>query len=168
MPLAPLQKATSNGYNLDIQKIVARHERTSNATATSGGTEQPILRIDNIPLIGGCLYSIYTSPMYCSVSVANDVPRLSLRVNNAGVATITSNQIATAQLKVTSTTADECQQVAGHYVPGSNETLSVLLSTLRGGGTGAITIKGGTNAPNPIQLYVVNLGIDPGATGTNL
>jgi hypothetical protein len=89
-------------------------------------------------------------------------------VSNSGVATIASNQIATAQLKVTSTTADESQQVTGHYVPGTSETLSVLLSVARAAGTGVITVKGGTNAPTPIQLYIVNLGVDPGATGTNL
>lgn len=147
-------------------RLIARHKRTSNATATSGSTEQRIMRIDSIALTGGKLYRICTGPIIVDGSVANDAVRLILRASSSGTATTSSTQLAIDQTVVPNISLPQALLVDADYAPAGDETLSVLVSYVRQSGTGVFQALG--DATFPMLLRVYDCGDDPGDTGTDI
>jgi hypothetical protein len=150
----------------DGPRLIARHKRTSNASATSGTTEKSIMRIDGIALTGGKIYRICTNRIIVDGSVANDSCRLVLRVSNSGTATTSSTQLAIDQKVVPNISLPEGLLVDADYAPAGDETLSVLVSYVRQSGTGVFQALG--DPTFPMLLRVFDSGDDPGDTGTDL
>lgn len=148
------------------QGVIARGNRTSNSTATSGTTEQGVLRVDSIPVYAGRLYRIWTGPIIIDGSVANDAVRMVLRGDTTGSATTSSTQLAIAQGVVSNIALPETFEIDIPYVPVSDGTLSVLLSIVRQSGTGVFQALGSSTIP--INLVVSDQGLDPGDTGTDI
>lgn len=150
----------------NVPRIIARGQRTSNSTATSGTTEQGVLRVDSISLTGGKLYRIFTGVILVDGSVANDVCRLVVRASNSGTATTASTQLGISQTVVTNTSFPEPLSVNVAYAPGSDETLSVLISIVRQTGTGVFQALAASTFP--MDLFIQDCGTDPGDTGTDI
>jgi hypothetical protein len=148
------------------QGVIARGNRTSNSTATSGTTEQGVLRVDSIPVYAGRLYRIWTGPIIIDGSVANDAVRMVVRASTSGSATTASTQLAIAQGVVSNIALPECFEIDIPYAPASDGTLSVLMSIVRQSGTGVFQALGASTIP--INLVVSDEGLDPGDTGTDI
>lgn len=144
--------------------VIARGRRTSNSTAASA--ETAVLRVDNVALKSGNLYYVTTNVFQIDTTVANDSARALLRVSTSGAATTSSTLLTFGQAVLPSATTPDTISVAAFYVPAGDETLSVLLSHIRNAGTGNIQIQLG--ATFPLDLFVIDCGVDPGDTGVDL
>lgn len=139
--------------------------RNSNSSTTT--TEIGVLRIDDIPILSGHRYKIETNSITLHSSVANDVVRATIRyTTDASTPTTSSTQLCDAQLSAVNTTFPATSIASGSYVPGSNQTLSVLLTVSRQTGTGNAQLLG--SATFPIELYINDLGPDSGDVGVDV
>jgi hypothetical protein len=120
--------------------VIARGRRTTNSTAAA--TEQSVLRLDNVSVLLGRVYWIGTGPLGLDTTVASATGAMV----NASFA--------------------ESVDCGAFYVPSADEVLSILLTTSRSTGTGNISLAASATAP--IDLYVVDMGTDPGDTGVDL
>jgi hypothetical protein len=151
--------------DVNLRKASSRGIRTTNSTTTT--TEVGVLRLDGITVTLGRLYLIETSTLVLSSTVANDVLRCPLRASTAGAAGTGSTQVGMAQATMPNTTNPGPGLVARClYVPGATGTLSVLLSVARQQGTGNVSILAASTFP--IQLWVHDMGPDPGDTGVSI
>lgn len=157
---------SDNGVSPLPQGVIARGNRASNSTATSGTTEQGVLRVDSIPVYTGRLYRISTGPLIIDGSVANDAVRVILRGDTTGSATTSSTQLAISQGVVPNISLPERFEIDIPYAPAADGTLSVLLSIVRQSGTGVFQVLGASTIP--INLVVSDEGLDPGDTGVDL
>lgn len=146
--------------------VIARGRRTSNSSSTSSTTELGVLRVDSVSLTSGNLYLISTGSVLVDASVAADIYIARLRISTSGNATTSSTQLVATQRSVASISQPEDSVLAAFYAPAADETLSVLLTIQRTSGTGVFLAVGATTTP--IDLYVVNCGIDPGDSGTDI
>lgn len=143
--------------------IVAWGNRTSNSTTTT--TEIGVLRIDNIPIISGRAYRIWSSPMQVYSNVANDVVRAQVRGNTGGVATTGSGQIGNSVSNVqtaTGTSFPDSRVLTEIYNSVVTGSLSVLLTVARTTGTGNAQILAG------MDLVVEDIGLSQGDTGVDI
>lgn len=139
--------------------------RTSNSSTTT--TEIGVLRIDDIPILSGHRYKIETNSITLHSSVANDVVRATIRYTTDGsTPTTSSTALCDAQLSAVNTTFPATNLASGSYVPGSNQTLSALLTVSRQSGTGNAQLLG--SATFPIELYINDFGPDSGDVGTDV
>lgn len=146
-------------------QIVRRGRRVTNSTAS--GSEQEVLRVDSIPVIAGRAYHIVANPMVIDTSVANDIGRILLRIDETGAnATVSSTLIALGQQRLADAANGNTIQAAVSRLASVDGTWSVLLSTSRVSGTGLISVNGAST--NPIELLIFDCGIDPGDTGVDL
>ncbi len=159
---------TVEELNLAAQRIVARGRRITNSSTTT--TEIGVLRLDDIPLKGGRLYWVGTNSVGVDTGNTGDTARLNLRYTTDGSTPSTSSTVLTmGQAKPVDIAVAESIHVDALYAPGSDETFSVLLSVQRAAGSGAaVGVTAGTGQPGPIDLYIVDLGEDPGDTGTDI
>ncbi len=150
-----------------VPKIVGRGERTSSGTATAG-TEQPYMRVDNIPIVSGVAYKIWISPLTFDSTVAGDTIQVRLRANTAGVATIASTQLTL--LCDDSKSASGFQKTKGMallYIASTTGNLSLLISYIRVAGTGNVRLFAASDLP--CQMVVETYGIAPPSdTGQDL
>ena len=139
--------------------------RTSNSSTTT--TEVGVLRIDDIPILSGHRYKIETNSITLHSTVANDVVRATLRYTTDGsTPTTSSTQLCDAQLSAVNTTFPATSIASGSYVPGSNQTLSVLLTVSRQTGSGNAQLLGSSTFP--IEIYINDLGPDSGDVGVDI
>lgn len=145
--------------------LVARGRRTTSSTASA--SEQSVLRIDNVPVVSGRVYYITTNPLLVDTSVANDIGRVNLRIDETGAAATTaSTQITSGQQRLEDATNGR-QVMAGTSRSASATGLwSILMSTSRVSGSGNISLVGASTLP--IELFVYDCGEDPGDTGVDL
>jgi len=136
---------------------VARGQRDSSSTTTTT-TEQPVMRIDAIAMVSGRRYEYHLSPVIVNSTVAADLISVRLRYSTTGAATITSTVIA--DMEVASKSAGGSQLTQGMtvgYSPTGNETVSVLLTVVRSGGTGTVgLVVAGTPAAPPVWDAATN------------
>lgn len=149
--------------------ILGRAERTTTSAYTSGSTELPILRLDAVPIVSGRLYHVRVVNVHIDGSATStDMARGYLRVSTAGAATVASTQLAASSLPVPDTNGIASgTDVEGDYVAAATGTLSVLFSIAKvtGGGVNFRTVGG---AGFNLVLTVIDTGVDPGNTGTDL
>lgn len=146
-----------------MPKLVARGRRTSNQT--SAGAESGILRIDFPTPIIGHAYYIFTSAVDATPSAAGLAGHVTLRLRTDGVAaTNASTQIAAGYVECATASAPRNSAVASTiYVPvGGDVALSIFMGWLLVGGAGTITANGG--ATTPIELFVMDMGVDVGTS----
>lgn len=168
MALAALQKVTAATYNTDIQKIVARGRRVT-TTSNSTGTAVGVMRIDDVAIKGGYVYAVCTNSLALSTSVANNTIRAFVTYTTDGSTPTTSSSTlpggATQQVPESTSQSDN-SAIFALYPCGTDETLSLLLCVNRTTGSGNGFIF--ADATNIIDLWLINLGPDPGDTGVDI
>ena len=142
---------------------VAWTKRGTTAT-TSGGTELPLLRLDNVIFAAGRSYMIIVSGLRIDMVTATEHFKFNLRLNTAGTATIASTPVltrseATADL-------DTMSPIIAFRRPSSAETGSLLLSIIRTAGASNATVQ--ADDDNDIQFSVQDLGLAVADTGVVL
>jgi len=161
------QTPTADEINVAVSygTVVGRGRRETNSTAASA--EQSVLRVDGISLKSGNLYWIASGPLRPVTTVANDVHSVILRIDVAGAAaTTSSSQLQNQRVTSAATGTLDHVDIGAFYVAVADVTLSVLLSTARVSGTGTIAL--GAASTVPIDLFVIDCGVDPGDTGVDL
>src|SRR5436305_7654672 len=98
--LADLVNAHDSALVGELRLLKYGTRTTASSTTT---TEVGVLRVDNIPVIAGRLYLIYTTPLAIVSTVANDTPRANLRTSTSGTATTASGQVDLMQIPIPST-----------------------------------------------------------------
>ena len=147
-------------------RLIGRGARTSNSTAAAA--EQPVLRVDGLPLVAGNQYFVHVPSVNMAATVANDRGNLNLRFNQTGTATITSTiiQIANSNL-LPASPSGSLMTIGATFTATSNSGVgSALLTHSRFAGAGNISLQGGVQFP--IELLIYDLGPDVGDTGVDL
>jgi len=147
--------------------VVKRARRVTNTATTTG--ELGALRLDSIPIKAGYFYKICTSPLFVVGTATADVNGVSLRASTSGVATTASGQLTQVQMPCGSTLHPPgFPSIVLPYISAVDQTLSVLLSVLRGtSGTGTASLQVNTTFPS-VDLWVECRGLDTGDTGVVL
>lgn len=148
-------------YNTDTRKLVGRGRRETDSSTTT--TETGVLRIDGLALKSGRHYRVSTTPMQINSSVLNDVVTVRFRYTTDGsTATTSSTQLGqiTADHNIS---AGKGAPLQGEVTPGSDQTVSLLLTVGRTSGSGNALIEG--NAIYPICIWVDDHGPDSGNVG---
>jgi len=145
--------------------IIARHRRTTTSTTTT--TEVGVVRLDDIPVLLGRLYHIYTSSIQLASSVNNDGLAANLRHTTDGSTPSPSSTVLTSfRNQQVNATTGFTGVISVVFAPGSDLALSLLLCVARITGTGNAQMSG--SATFPIDLVIEDIGVDPGSTGTNI
>lgn len=167
MTVSAGQVPTAAELNLEFLpgNVIKRGSRPTTSTAASGA--QGVLRVDSIALKAGRRYLIRTNTLIIRSTVANDRGTARLSMSTSGTATTGSTLYAAANTPNIDSTVDGAELKPGFfYTPAIDETASVLLWTQRLSGTGNITlaVTGGIT----IDLEVIDCGVDPGDSGTDI
>lgn len=146
-------------------RCIGRGRRLSNSSTTT--TEIGVLEVDDIPIKAGRLYRIESSSVLLVTSVANDTAVARIRITTDGSTPTTSSTLLTQSAERIEVTANGgYAHVVGTYAPAVDETLSVLLSVARASGTGNISMN--FSSLVPIEVWVMDMGEDPGDTGVDI
>jgi hypothetical protein len=168
MPIGAGEIVTADQYNRDTEKIIARGRRLT-TSGGSTGTAVAVLRLDDVPIAGGYLYGIRTSPRALLCTSTGASCRAQIHYTTDGTTPTTSSTVlpgAVTQSISGAVSQSTNSPILGLYAPGSAETLSLLLSVIRSAGAGTVTIF--ADATNTMDLWIENMGIDPGDTGVDL
>lgn len=145
--------------------ILAIGIRTTNSSTTT--SEVGVLRLDDVPITGGHRIEVKTNSITLHSSVNADVVRAIIRYTTDGsTPTTSSTALCDAQLTVNNTTFPTTSIASGTYVPASNETLSALLTVSRQSGSGNAQLLGSSSFP--LELTIVDLGVDSGDVGVDI
>lgn len=146
-------------------RIIGRGRRIT--TSTASASEQSVLRVDGIPVVAGNVYVIMTNPIILDTTVANDVGRINLRIDETGAAATTASTIiAVAQQRLDDATNGNSCAVSTTRLASADASWSILLTTSRVSGTGNISIV--SSSSSPIEIVVYDCGVDPSDTGVDL
>lgn len=145
--------------------IIAGYARPTQKAATTG--EHGQLRIDNISVLSGRAYRFYTCPLNLD-GAAIDIFIAQLRYSTAGSATTASTVMpgSYAAMRQADPNSAEAVTVDTVYQPGSNQTLSVILTEAGVVFGTACTVQVG--AGEGCALYVEDIGAAITLTGTAL
>src|SRR5690242_17581320 len=131
--------------------VIAWWSRTTTKTFLAAGAEVPVLRIDNIPLLGGVHYTFETNSLNLATA-AGETGIVYARLSTAGVATTASASIGSTEGSCNAVYQPRTSlTLVANYTPGGNVTASVLLGLARSGGSGNVDLVG--SAGQPIILY---------------
>lgn len=165
MTFSALQELTADDLNDQYTGIVARIERTSTSSGTTGTTELPVLRGDNIVCKAGRAYR-FSFQGVVSSTVNDDGFTTRLRLQTGGSnATTSSTEVARDPRQTLSAQGSAGSSLSYTHCPASDQTVSVLLSLVRTQGTGVLTVQAINNL---IQIIVEDLGFAPATSGTAL
>lgn len=164
MPALAGEPADPAQYNTDIKKRIARGLRTTDSSTTT--TEVGVVRLDGVPVKAGRTYTISTNSLSPLSGTANDYAGLKIRVSTTGTATTSSTALIVTQGRITGANGNESWGVSVTYNPAADETLSILLTVSLVSGTGSASVSG--SATIPIELWVDDMGADPGNTGVSI
>jgi hypothetical protein len=150
------------------QGIVAWAQRTT-ATSTTTAADAGVLRLDSVALVAGRQYRIWTSPLHLDSSVVNDEVRARIRYSTSGTATTASSVLpgATVHTRQTDANVSEDKSISVVYVPGANQTLSLLLCVGRIAGTGNASLAN-SDLELTLHMAVEDIGPAVAQTGTSL
>jgi len=157
--------ANPGTYNDDIRKSVARGRRETNSSTTT--TEVAVMSLDGIAVKAGRSYRCSTSPVQCDSSVATDTVRVYFRyATGADTPTTSSTVLQWNQIRLSDAAVTEGITLDTRYHPASDGVLSLLLSVNRSAGSGNVGLVG--SAEYPIEMFVDDMGPDPGNTAVAL
>lgn len=146
-------------------RCIGRGRRLSNSSSTT--TEIGVLELDDIPIKAGRLYKVETSSLLLVTSVANDTVVARLRTTTDGSTPgVASTLLTQSAERIEVTGNGGYAHVVGTYAPAVDETLSVLLSVARVSGTGSVSMN--FSSAVPIEVWVMDMGEDPGDTGVDI
>lgn len=138
-------------------------KRETNSTGTT--TEVGVLRLDNLHPVFGRRYLIHTGTALGDSTVANDVASSFLRIDTTGAAATTVSTLIQQcpDVQVNAASPVNLAVEVSRTPAAAGEVWSVLLSVVRVSGTGTVVMIAG--ATFPVELFVEDLGPDPGDTG---
>lgn len=162
------QIMTADLFNRKVRKNIAHARRLTNSTASTG-SPVGVIRMDDIPIRAGIQYRISWKARTDS-SVANDVCYGEIRYTTDGSTPTTSSTQLPGSVGETGQTdggVGFSLYATTYYSPLVNETLSILLTVTRGSGTGNNVLYA-DGATNVTDIYIDDMGDEPGLTGTNV
>lgn len=140
--------------------------KATDETWVNGGGEVTYLRLDNIPIVANVAYIFETSSLLGNCATAGDTGNVILRGSTSGTAGTASPELTSVDINANSPFASRNSNVISWvYQSGSNQTLSLLISISKVGGTANFTLQGATRAT---QLRVMTVGTYPGDTGVSV
>lgn len=158
------EDVTADALNDEIEPlargVIAWANRQTTSTGTTTTTGVGVLRIDDVPITGGRAYRVWSNPLGCFSTVANDDVGVRFRYTTDGSTPTTSSASlsgAITQNRVLSTTNGMFQVIDALYYPAANETLSILLNVYRVAGTGTVTLF--ASASFPMNIYITDVGL---------
>lgn len=146
-------------------QLVSWGSRATNSTTTTT-TEIGVLRVDSIPAISGIGYMVWSTPLAGDSTVTTDEIGMRARFDTTGAAATTASAImpgTTLEYRQADANVSEERVFSTLYVPGANQTLSILLTVRRIAGTGNVSILGTANIPT--AMFVTAAGTAPADTG---
>lgn len=158
-------------FNDKVRRRVARARRTSDSSASTSTTEVAVLRLDDIPLRNGRNYRI-TWTLNFDVATNADSMRGVLRYTIDGNSPTTASAVlpgSAAEVEITDAAVFEHIHCETDYTPvtGGDEPFSVLLTIRHNQGVSSSIAEADTSTFHT-QIYIDDMGDDPGNTGTNL
>lgn len=161
------QTLTASLLNQKVRKCVARARRTTNSSATTSTTSVGVLRLDDIPVRAGVTYRV-TYKLTGDTVTATDTLRALIRYTTDTTTPTTSSTLLLGtggETSFSSGSSGSTLVVTTDYVPVADESLSLLLCIQHTLGTSAIIAQadGGIFLT---EMYVDDMGDDPGNTGT--
>lgn len=167
MALTALQKVTAAQYNDDTRKIIARGRRTSSSTPASAA--QGVLRLDDIAVTGGRIYKVWTNTLVLLNSTAGNAASVRISYTTDGsTPTTASPMLCIGNTPDVPSAGDGANvMLCGIFVAAPGDVLSLLLYTIRhvSGDAGNVSIFAGAT---PIEMFVEDIGEDPGDTGVDI
>lgn len=158
------QIASPADYITDTRKLIGRGSRTTSSSTTT--TETSVLRIDGVSLKANRHYRITSSVLFTSSSVNNDVVTVRLRSTTDGTTATTSSTQIGQNNAIWNFAAGPGETVCADVNPGSDVTMSLLLTVGRTAGTGNVSILGASTFP--ISVWIDDMGPDTGNIGIAL
>lgn len=171
--LAAGQVLTATLLNSKLRKRIARAKRITNSTVSTSTTYIPVLRLDNVPLQAGRNYSV-TWKGHFQVATATDVLSAGLFHATDGTVATTSKSFlpgSTGNVDFAVVQQTPVVTVVVDYSPPVDQYLSLLLAFAHlSGGSGGTSnsFMVANNAGFTTEIYVDDMGDDPGDTGTDL
>lgn len=150
---------------LNARQNKVRGNRQTNSSGT-GTTEIGVLRLDGIAITSGRLYRVACGPLVPASTVTNDVVRVTIRYSTSGSATTSSTVLNIAQSVCANTSFPPTSAISDILAPGVTGTLSIILTVVRMAGTGTVSVLGAPT--DPINMWIEDIGTDPGDTGIDL
>jgi hypothetical protein len=160
--------ARTYAANVNMIGVVARAVRTSAKTPIT--SETGYLRLDDIPVVAGYAYKIYTSNLTPDSTADGEIGAIRLRVaQNAApgtAATTSSTQIGMMRDYQDANANGALTPLITDYFAATDGYLSVILTAQRVTALGTFQLF--ASATEPCHLIVECIGIDPGDTGVSL
>lgn len=142
--------------------IIARGNKTTAVGPTNANIEMPVLRVDGVPLKNGYSYLILCANLRNGKTTGTDRQKWVLRWNNAGTATISSNELGRSETGIPDA-ATNSPWIMGWVDSGADQTASFLLSLQK------LTVSSSTlttsTDPGGISILVIDCGITAPNTG---
>lgn len=169
MELVAGQVLTATLLNARLRKRIARARRTSNSSGSTSTTAVAVMRLDDKPLIAGHNYKITWKGNF-DTTTTTDTMRGYIRYTTDGSTPTTSSAILPGSggevVFVNASSAAICT-VETDYTPVLNEILSLLLCIQHNIGTSSCILQA-DGSTFTTDMYIDDMGEDPGNTGTNL
>jgi hypothetical protein len=129
------------------------------ATAATAAADLGVLRLDDIPLLTGRQYRIWTPPLHMDSTATNDEIRARLRFSLVGAATIASAVLpgATVHVRQTDGNVSDDKSIATPYTPAGNENMSLILCVGKIAGAGNVSLNN-SDADHHIAVVVEDIG----------
>jgi len=148
-------------------QVIYRGSRSTSTSTTATATEISALRIDNVHVVGGRAYAFTVSGIIFDSTVGTDDGVIRLRYTTDGTQATTASTIFGGTLaKCTASSAQFVHCTLRNYYPIEDESLSVLLTFSRAGGTGTVGLVVANGFP--IEITVVDMGVAPADIGVSL
>lgn len=144
-------------------QCIARGNRTTSSTTTT--SEIGVIRI-SAALKAGQVYLIKTSPLLLYSNTSGDFVFGRLRYTTDGSTPSTSSTILTS-ISGYAGASQTITPLVAKYVPSSDITFGLLLTTGRSAGSGTVGVVANSNVPD-IDLMIMAAGADPGDTGVDI
>lgn len=139
--------------------------RTTVSSTTSGTTELPVLRIDNMVLKAGRQYLAVCHGTRPTLTVVTDHFKMVLKYSSTGTATTATAELARVEMTMASTS--NYPPILGWISPSVDTAVgSILMTVVRTAGTGTFVTNADTS--NTPWIAIVDMGIAVTNTGVSL
>jgi len=156
-------EGSTNGWR-PINRIVARHQRTTSVSGTT--TETGVIRL-SVPVKAGRAYEIRSSPLPLYSSTTGDWAFIRLRYTTDG-STPTTSSTSLGTVSGLSSGGWTHSHISEPYYPDTDHTLYVILTLGRFTGSGTVSAGIDATICPHITLQILDNGNDPGNGGTTI
>lgn len=148
--------------------VIARYKRTTNPPPTSATTTAAAVKVAEltVALTAGRLYLIRIPQvaLFSATAASSRAQAILTYTTDGSAPSGSSTCVATGQVMLPPSGVVIATNVEGTYTPSTSQTLRVLCSYLCDGNTAQMYCTGDGW---PFEMYVEDLGYDPGASGTS-